>query len=456
MGKNSRKYDVFISYRRESGAETAKHLRDVLSARGYRVFFDTDSLGRGDFNLELIEIIKNCKDFILVLTPGALDRCQNPDDWVRQELACALAEGKNVIPLIVKNAVFPEKEELPEDIRRVAKMNGVKADLYFFDAMVDKLCTFLESKPERPMLPVALAALAVILILAAAGYMVLTRKSDTVAKGKYGVSLVWELRSDGELRISGSGKMPDVSDADLGNRPWITASKDSGCDITKLVVEDGITGIGERSFARMKDLEEIELADSITEIGGSVFSDCNSKVKKVKLPASLETLGMYAFNLTGNIESFTIADSNPHFLTEDGVLYNKEKTILYYYPIAKKAESFTVPSSVLEIMPSAFNNAQNLKKAELPDGLGKIWHHAFAGCKNLEELTIPESVTVIGNYFLNGAGPDNTVSLYFDGKPAEIMERAFSNVNVTAAVPAGLWAEGDMQQYGGNVKWVEK
>ena len=158
MGKNSRKYDVFISYRRESGAETAKHLRDVLSARGYRVFFDTDSLGRGDFNLELIEIIKNCKDFILVLTPGALDRCQNPDDWVRQELACALAEGKNVIPLIVKNAVFPEKEELPEDIRRVANMNGVKADLYFFDAMVDKLCTFLESKPERSMLPVALAA----------------------------------------------------------------------------------------------------------------------------------------------------------------------------------------------------------------------------------------------------------------------------------------------------------
>ena len=454
MGKNSRKYDVFISYRRESGAETAKHLRDVLSARGYRVFFDTDSLGRGDFNLELIEIIKNCKDFILVLTPGALDRCQNPDDWVRQELACALAEGKNVIPLIVKNAVFPEKEELPEDIRIVANMNGVKADLYFFDAMVDKLCTFLESKPERSMLPVALAALTVILILAAAGYMVLTR--DTVAKGKYGVSLVWELRSDGELRISGSGKMPDVSDADLGNRPWITASKDSGCDITKLVVEDGITGIGERSFARMKDLEEIELADSITEIGGAVFSDCNSKVKRVQLPASLETLGLYAFNLTGNIESFTIEDRNPHFLTEDGVLYNKEKTILYYYPIAKKAESFTVPSSVLEIMPSAFNNAQNLKKAELPDGLGKIWHHAFAGCKNLEELTIPESVTVIGNNFLNGAGPDNTVSLYFDGKPAEIMERAFSNVNVTATVPAGMWTADDMQQYGGNVKWVEK
>ena len=41
-------YDVFISYRRDGGAETAKHLRDVLTERGYRVFFDTDSLRSGD------------------------------------------------------------------------------------------------------------------------------------------------------------------------------------------------------------------------------------------------------------------------------------------------------------------------------------------------------------------------------------------------------------------------
>ena len=48
-----KKYDIFISYRRDGGAETAKHLRDILTAKGYSVFFDTDSLRNGTFNQEL-------------------------------------------------------------------------------------------------------------------------------------------------------------------------------------------------------------------------------------------------------------------------------------------------------------------------------------------------------------------------------------------------------------------
>ena len=49
--ENMKKYDIFISYRRNLGAETAKHLRDVLQAKGYRVFFDTDTLSSGNFNM---------------------------------------------------------------------------------------------------------------------------------------------------------------------------------------------------------------------------------------------------------------------------------------------------------------------------------------------------------------------------------------------------------------------
>ena len=55
-------YDVFISYRRSGGAETAKHLRDVLTHKGYRVFFDTDSLRSGDFDKQLLDVIMNCKE----------------------------------------------------------------------------------------------------------------------------------------------------------------------------------------------------------------------------------------------------------------------------------------------------------------------------------------------------------------------------------------------------------
>lgn len=109
MKQETPKYDIFISYRRENGEDTAKHLRDILVAKGYSVFFDTDSLQSGDFNRALLDVIENCKDFIIILSPNALDRCVNEKDWVRQELACALRNGKNIIPVFHRNFHFPEE-----------------------------------------------------------------------------------------------------------------------------------------------------------------------------------------------------------------------------------------------------------------------------------------------------------------------------------------------------------
>ena len=143
-------YDIFISYRRKEGADTAKHLRDVLTSKGYRVFFDTDSLRSGDFNTELLRVIEECKDFIVILTPGALDRCVNENDWVRQEIACALKHNKNIVPVISSDFTFPET--LPEEIDELRFKNGVTASVEYFDALVDKLLTFLSGSPKRTLL----------------------------------------------------------------------------------------------------------------------------------------------------------------------------------------------------------------------------------------------------------------------------------------------------------------
>jgi hypothetical protein len=140
-------YDIFISYRRSSGAETAKHLRDVLSERGYNVFFDTDSLRNGEFNKYLFDVIDACTDFIIILSPGALDRCVDEKDWVRLELARALEKGKNVIPIMSGDFRFPD--ELPSDIDDVRWCNGIAVNVEYFDAMIDRLTTFLQSKSKR-------------------------------------------------------------------------------------------------------------------------------------------------------------------------------------------------------------------------------------------------------------------------------------------------------------------
>ena len=156
MTRSNSSYDVFISYRRDGGAETAKHLRDVLTERGYSVFFDTDSLRSGNFNSALYGVIDGCTDFIMVLSPGSLDRCVDPNDWVRQELAYALARGKNVIPLMSRGFRFPNY--LPPDIEAVRWKNGIEVNVEYFDAMIDRLTTFMQSRPAKKVHPAVLVA----------------------------------------------------------------------------------------------------------------------------------------------------------------------------------------------------------------------------------------------------------------------------------------------------------
>lgn len=140
-------YDVFISYRRDGGSGSAKHLRDILHEKGYRVFFDNDSLRNGSFNQQLIDIIRDCSDFILILSPNALDRCVNEGDWVRQEVAAALKYGKNIVPVFTEGFSFPET--LPEDIDGIRWKNGITVNYDYFDAVVTKLISFLQSRPHR-------------------------------------------------------------------------------------------------------------------------------------------------------------------------------------------------------------------------------------------------------------------------------------------------------------------
>lgn len=147
MGEH--KYDIFISYRRDGGESTAKTLRDRLASLKYRVFFDVESLRSGDFNTALFSVIEECRDFLLILSPGALDRCKNDNDWVRMEIEHALKHNLNIIPVMLRGFEFPE--ELPPSIEAIRYRNGLEPNYQFFDAFIEKLQTFLASKPARPV-----------------------------------------------------------------------------------------------------------------------------------------------------------------------------------------------------------------------------------------------------------------------------------------------------------------
>lgn len=148
------KHDIFISYRRKGGYETAKHLSDLLARDRYSVSFDIDTLRSGDFDTALLKIVDECTDFILIVEEHTFDNCIDPKfdikkDWVRCELAHALKLNKNIIPVfITENVEFPEN--LPEDISDVSKKNGLIRNMFYFEAFYEKLCnSFLKSKPVR-------------------------------------------------------------------------------------------------------------------------------------------------------------------------------------------------------------------------------------------------------------------------------------------------------------------
>jgi len=142
-----KKYQVFISYRREGGSELAGRLSDRLSALGYEVFFDIESMRSGTFNTQILDAISRCDDVLLILPPNALDRCVNEDDWVRQEVAFAIKKHKNIIPIMMRDFEFPDI--LPADIDKVRYMQGITASSEYFDAVIERIQTLMKSRLKK-------------------------------------------------------------------------------------------------------------------------------------------------------------------------------------------------------------------------------------------------------------------------------------------------------------------
>ena len=138
-------YDIFISYRRDGGDTLAQLIYDRLTARGYRVFLDIESLRSGKFNEKLLSVIDECKDLVVILPPNSLERCSNPGDWLYAELSHALKRKKNIVPVMMKGFCWPDT--LPEGLEELPNFNGIQDNKDYFDAVIDKITTLLTCKP---------------------------------------------------------------------------------------------------------------------------------------------------------------------------------------------------------------------------------------------------------------------------------------------------------------------
>ncbi|MBR4116925.1 MAG: leucine-rich repeat domain-containing protein [Clostridia bacterium] len=138
---------------------------------------------------------------------------------------------------------------------------------------------------------------------------------------------------------------------------------------TSYTVPEGVKTIYSDSFSTNIFLTSISIPSSTTKIGATAFWDCDK------------------------LESINVAEGNAAVCSQDGVLFNKDKTQIWTYPQGKKGTSYTIPDSVTRIDYAAFYKCTNLTSVTIPNSVTEIFECAFEGCSNLTNLTVSDSFT---------------------------------------------------------------
>lgn len=151
---------IFISYRR-TNMPWALAIYQSLTARGYDIFFDFQSINSGDFEQIIIGNIKARAHFLVILTPSALERCNNPGDWLRREIETALDEKRNIIPLFLEGFSFGSPsiaQYLTGKLALLKSYNGLNVPADYFNEAMDRLVNrFLNVPLDAVLHPVSSA-----------------------------------------------------------------------------------------------------------------------------------------------------------------------------------------------------------------------------------------------------------------------------------------------------------
>ena len=225
-------------------------------------------------------------------------------------------------------------------------------------------------------------------------------------------NIIWTLSDSGLLTISGTGTMYDYSSSMCA--PW-------GTTATRVVIEDGVTSIGEYAFANCR-INNITIPDSVTSIGKNAFDGCG--LHEIHIASISSWLSI-------EYESF---GSHPNGNARDVHLFIRENEIT----------EIMIPEGVMSIGDYAFNGCSSLASITIPDSVTSIGDCAFYGCSSLMNITIPDSVTSIGNSTFCGCS--SLMSITIPDSVTSIEGGAFNSCSSLASItiPDSVTSIGDL------------
>ena len=240
----------------------------------------------------------------------------------------------------------------------------------------------------------------------------ITTDSGTTGDCKWSVD-----ESTGVLAISGNGDMDDY-ELYVYYAPWSCYSS----AIKKIVIEDGVTSIGDYAFYNFSNLSSITIPNSVTSIGKYAFSDC-SNLTSIKISNSVTSIGDSAFYSCSNLTSTTI----PNSVTSIGNSAFEECSNL---------TSITIPNSVTSIGNSAFEECSSLISITIPDSVSSIGDSAFYNCSSLTSITIPDGVISIGDDAFEGCS--SLTSATISSSVTSIGDCAFGDCSSLTSIDVGV------------------
>ncbi len=222
------------------------------------------------------------------------------------------------------------------------------------------------------------------------------------------ITIPESVRFIGNHAFSGCSSLKSITIPDSVTSIGDYAFKDCS-SLTSITIPGSMTSISWCAFDGCTSLTSITIPNSVTEIGNEAFKDCSS-LTSITIPNSVTEIGNDAFSGCSSLETITVSENNQHYLSQDGVLFNKNKTELISYPSRKTNYEYNIPNSVTSIGSYAFFDCDNLTTITIPNSVTEIGWYTFEDCTSLTSITIPESVTEIGWSAFSGCTSLKTVN----------------------------------------------